>query len=239
VRCARLASPSSLWESGRALHPLDRGLLALHAADPEVCRNAADWPIGRRNRALARLRAACFGPALRGWTDCPLCREQLEFELDARSLSEDQRPERDEPILALGCAFRPPTSRDLAQVAAETDTRAAAIRLIERCGIGGTGASEEQTPRQWSDEDLNEVGEQMALADPLAEIMLHFDCPQCGASFDESLDLAAFVWAEVERHAKRLLLQVHELAAAYGWSETQILSLAPGRRDFYLTMVRA
>ena len=68
----------------------------------------------------------------------------------------------------------------------------------------------------------------MALADPLAEIMLHFDCPACGTSFDESLDLAAFLWAEIEGQAKRLCCEVHTLASAYGWSETEILSLSAG-----------
>jgi hypothetical protein len=189
-----------LWESGRALHPLDRGLLALYAAAPDTHGDAADWPIGRRNRALAELRTACFGPRLRGWTDCPHCREQLDFELDAR---------------------------------------AAAIRLIERCRLDGTAAPADQTSLAWIGADVDALGEQMALADPLAEMTVHFDCPQCGTPFDESLDLAAFVWAEIEGQAKRLLLEVHTLAAAYGWSETDILSLAPARREFYLAMVRA
>lgn len=228
-----------LWESGRALHPLDRGLLALYAAGPDTHGEAADWPIGRRNRALAELRTACFGPRLRGWTDCPHCQEQLEFELDARALSEDARSERGEPILAQGRAFRLPTSRDLAQLATEPDPRAAAIRLIERCRLDGTAEPADQTSLAWTEADTDALGEQMALADPLAEMTVHFDCPQCGTLFDESLGLAAFVWAEIEGQAKRLLLDVHTLASAYGWSEADILSLAPARREFYLAMVRA
>ena len=73
----------TLWERGRTLHPLDRSLLAVHAAFPEVSYEAvADWPIGRRNRALAALRTAAFGPGIGGWTDCPECREKLEFDID-------------------------------------------------------------------------------------------------------------------------------------------------------------
>jgi hypothetical protein len=64
----------ALWESGRALHPLDQGLLAIDAAISEAQHDsAADWPIGRRNRVLAEMRLACFGPALRGWTSCGQC----------------------------------------------------------------------------------------------------------------------------------------------------------------------
>ena len=50
----------SLWEKGRALHPLDQGLLAIHAAFPEAT-SIADWPLGQRNRALAELH---FGAAV-------------------------------------------------------------------------------------------------------------------------------------------------------------------------------
>jgi hypothetical protein len=43
----------SLWEKGRGLHPLDQGLLAIHAAFPEARETVADWPLGQRNRATA------------------------------------------------------------------------------------------------------------------------------------------------------------------------------------------
>jgi hypothetical protein len=229
----------ALWESGRALHPLDRGLLALNAVDPSRHGDAADWPIGRRNRALAQLRTAFFGPALRGWTECPQCREQLEFEWDARGVNDDASCECGEPIRLRGRAFRLPTSRDLAQVATEPDPRTAAIRLMEQCSLDPRAGAEEQESSEWTEADIDALGEQMALADPRAEVALHFDCPACGASFDERLDLAAFVWAEIEGQAKRLLLDVHTLASAYGWSEAEIVSLAPARREFYIAMVRA
>jgi hypothetical protein len=229
----------ALWESGRALHPLDQGLLALRAAYPETHAGAADWPIGQRNRALAQLGSDCFGPSLRGWTDCLQCREKLEFELDARALA--ARPlESGEPVAAGGRTFRLPTSRDLARVAAEPDARAATVRLVELCRLVGWAEPEDQAPAPtaWAEADLDAIGEKMALADPLAEIMLHFDCPTCGASFDESLDLAAFIWAEIEARAKRLLVEVHMLASAYGWREAEILSLGAARRQSYLAMVR-
>ncbi len=78
-----------------------------------------------------------------------------------------------------------------------------------------------------------------AQADPLAEIRLHFDCPACSASFDENLDLGDFVWAEIESQAKQVLREVHLLARAYGWSESEILALSPARRSTYLEIVLA
>src|SRR4051794_13064168 len=76
-----------LWECASALHPLDHGLFALSAALPELpCDVLADWPLGRRNRALAELRCRHFGPVFKGWIACPQCAERLEFEIDGRAL---------------------------------------------------------------------------------------------------------------------------------------------------------
>ncbi|HUD55174.1 MAG TPA: hypothetical protein VMR02_08095 [Terracidiphilus sp.] len=44
---------------------------------------------------------------------------------------------------------------------------------------------------------------------------------------------------QIEARARRLLYEVHTLAAAYGWSEREILSLSAPRRALYLEMVRA
>lgn len=231
-----------LWERGHSLHPLDRALLAIEAGFPETRPdNTADWPLGRRNRALAQLRCLCFGPRFGGWAQCRQCPERLEFELDGEALADGPPSREGQPIIVNGWAFRLPTSRDLAAIAGERDQDAAARRLAERCRVdlGPEPASPASAGIEWSDADLDAVGEQLALADPLAEIVIHFDCPVCGVSFDESLDLSAFLWAELEGQAKRLLYDVHTLAAAYSWSEAEILSLSATRREFYLGMVRA
>jgi hypothetical protein len=243
MRAVTQADLLALWESGRALHPLDWGLLAVNTMFRETQpESVADWPIGRRNRALVEMQLACFGPALRGWTSCRRCDDKLEFALDGRALTESPLPEQGVPIVVNGRTFRLPTSRDLALVAAEDDPGTAAVALVEMCLTNGeAGPVERSLPTEidWTEEDLDAIGDKMALADPLGEIMLHFDCPECGESFDDSLDLPTFLWAEIEGRAKRLLREVHTLAAAYGWGEAEILSLNPARRQFYLDMVLA
>ena len=77
----------------------------------------------------------------------------------------------------------------------------------------------------FTDEEIETIGERMAACDPLAEIRLNFDCPRCQASFEESLDLVSFLWAEIDSRARRLLASVHALASAYGWSEKEILAM--------------
>jgi hypothetical protein len=235
MRTLTQADVLALWETGRSLHPLDQGVLALQAAFPELRESVADWPLGRRNRALAQLRVAAFGASLRGWMSCRRCEEQLEFEIDGRALAEGAEPEMQ--IEVRGRNFRLPTSRDLAAVATEKDATAAARQLLSRCCANGEGLPWKD--EFWTEEWMEAVGERMAEADPLAEILLSFECPSCAVTFEESLDLPGFLWAEMGGRAKRLLLEVHTLASAYGWSEREILALPAARREFYLGQVRA
>jgi hypothetical protein len=220
-----------LWERGFRLHPLDQGLLALSAALPETpYASLADWPLGRRNRALAELRCSSFGPGLQGWVSCTRCGERLEVQLDGRVLMKHDADS--ETIVVNGRSFRLPTSRDLARAARESNPRLAAVRLLESCSL------EKGASPTWSEEDLEDVGERMALADPMAETRLALHCPQCGNEWDETLDLTTFLWSEIEARAKRILMEIHSLASAYGWTEKEILSLSEPRRAFYLEMVR-
>jgi len=228
----------ALWESGQALHPIDQGLLAVQAAFPETRQESvADWPLGRRNRALAQLHCSCFGPTLSGWAACRSCGEKLEFKVDGKALIETGSPTDDSATVSvLDRVFRLPTSRDLARIAALSDAVSAESQLLELCLVEGDVA---EKPAEWSENEIEAIGEQLAAADPLAEILLDFECPVCGDSFQEALDLAAFFWTELEGRSKRLLLDVHTLASAYGWSEAQVLSLGPARRNFYLEQVQA
>ena len=50
---------------------------------------------------------------------------------------------------------------------------------------------------------------------------LRFDCPSCAHQWKSASTSPAFVWAEIEARARRLLLEVHTLASAYGWSESR------------------
>jgi hypothetical protein len=219
-----------LWERGSGLHPLDRALLALAAAEPaETYHALADWPLGRRNAALVRLRRAWFGSAIAGWVACPQCGERLEFSLDAGMLLE-QESAAATPLTVDGRSFRAITSRDLASVAAESDERTAAHKLLRLC------CGEES---QLSDEELEVIGELMAEHDPLAETLLDLSCVACGHGWQEPLDIAAWLWAEIDARARRLLCDVHTLAVAYGWTEREILTLSEPRRAIYLEMVQA
>jgi hypothetical protein len=226
-----------VWESGHRLHPLDRALVTLGAAFPETPHERlADWPLGRRNKALLELRCACFGSRIRALATCSGCGEKLEFDVDARAIAGADIRHGDaaqEPIVVNGEIFRLPTSRDLARAVKAIGGRGAAADILDSCRMT---ADEDAA---WSDDEIEEIGERMAVADPLAEISLQLHCPACGRRWQESLDIASFIWEEIEARARRLIFAVHTLASAYGWSEAEILSLSEQRRALYLDMVRA
>ncbi|MGH9652655.1 MAG: phage baseplate protein [Bryobacteraceae bacterium] len=224
----------TVWERGMGWHPLDRGLLALRFADGSAGERIADWPLGRRNRALLELHEAWFGSQLEAWAACPQCGEKVEFELNVPDLTAPQPDKKQQTTVAVGeQTFRLPTSRDLAQAAISSDEQEASIQLLELCGIGDV------EPAGWTDEIIEKIAESLAAADPMAETRVALTCPACDHEWSDSIDVASFIWAELEARARRLLWEVHSLASAYGWSESETLAMSAARRALYLEMVRA
>jgi hypothetical protein len=201
----------------------------LGAVIPEVPQaSLADWPIGSRNRALAEWLSASVGPGLAGCATCEQCGEKLEFELDARALLETEPTDPDARAEIAGHVFALPTSRDLVRVARADEPHDPVTCLLESCRL------DQGDPLALSQDEVDELGELLALGDPLAETRLTLSCPECEADWVQTLDLTAFAWAEIESRARRLLLEVHLLASAYGWSEDEVLAVSAPRRAFYL-----
>lgn len=244
MRALTGASCLDLWERGRPLHSLDRGLLALSFALSDAPAVAIpDWPLGRRNHALLNLHRHYFGSRLEAWTTCTSCGEDIELEVSAMDLlavnGASTSAENDvlqgfmnaKPIELGGRTFRLPTSRDLAHVASAGDPARAARLLVERCTI---------LPGDDSDLsrcDVEEIGASMAAADPLAEIRLAIHCTGCERSWSEPMDIARFLWNEIESRCRRLLREIHILAVSYGWTEIEVLALSDVRRGLYVDMV--
>jgi hypothetical protein len=218
------------WETARDRHPLDRALVLYALAAPDLPPDSlADQPLGRRNEALLRLHRATYGNLLSAYLDCPRCQERLEFELAASALLPDL--DRDpEPLVVDGHRFRLPTSRDLAGIAGEADVGTASQNLLRSCLVDPDGGAAGPAL-------LERVETAMEDADPLADLALDVACEACGHAWSAPFDIAGFLWEEIDAHARRLLDEVHRLAGAYGWSESEILALSPARRAAYLARV--
>jgi hypothetical protein len=51
------------------------------------------------------------------------------------------------------------------------------------------------------------------------------------------VDIASFLWTELNVHAKRVLGEVDAFARAYGWSESEVLRMSRARRQSYLELI--
>lgn len=77
----------------------------------------------------------------------------------------------------------------------------------------------------------------MAELDPLPAFRVVASCPACGAEATAEVELEATLLFRLARDQRRLLRQVHRLASAYGWSEREVLEVAPWRREAYLALL--
>lgn len=218
------------WEQAADLAPLERALLL--AGDPGL----PSCPLGKTNERLLLLRQQMFGPILEVTTTCTQCRAVVEFELSTRELT-DVKPSEPFARLVHGeyvVQWCSPTPEDLLAVASSSDP---GDSLRDRCLRVSHVDGEPRSHRELPAEAWVAVDEMLAEADPLAEIRVTVTCPECGSDFLSRLDPEAFVWAEIDARARRVLAEVDTLARAYGWTEPEVLALSEARRSAYLRLV--
>lgn len=207
------------WETGAARQPLDRALAILWAAGAAQDCDPADLPLAERDARLLAIRANSFGAVMPARATCPECNAEMAMDLNANDLAN---------ALAQGnwqeTDPRPLTSRDLAAVA-ELQGDAVFETLRARLGIDAVNR-----------DDIGQKIEDLAAA---AELSTQITCAECANDWTETLDVAAHIWADISTATHRLLGEVADLAAAFGWSEADILSLSPARRALYLERVHS
>ena len=232
-----------IWERGSAQPPTERALTLIHAARPDLETDAlARLTIGRRDGILLSLRESTFGRRLTAVTSCPDCREQLELSFDLNDIRlSDSSLESAPPVtLVVGdyeLRFRLPDSHDLIVAAAAGDVDSGRQILIGRCLLAAQTTNEEPVSDHLPAEILELVEQEMLKLDPQANVQVELECPSCRRGWTSAFDILAFFWSELDAWAQRLLVEVHKLASAYGWRETDILSMSAVRRNIYLNIV--
>jgi hypothetical protein len=221
-----------LWEAGASASPAARALLLLRAAGHD----AAGWPVAARDRAL--LTAYCPAP-LQAVVQCPSCAELLDVAIDTQALPDP--PQSPAWVTVQHGSHvvraRSPSAGDLAALPADAPPDGLVSRLIRSCVRSAEhdgGAVDAET---LPDEVLEAVDDALAAASEDGELALRLACASCGTLWDEDLDPVRFAWAWVEERAQAVAADVHTLASAYGWSESEILELSPVRRRLYLSAV--
>jgi hypothetical protein len=168
----------------------------------------------------------------------PKCKTTLDLPLDLKDFTRTEDPRETNAVTEDGrtLKLRVPTGDDQRQWlsafagADAPDTRAIARALV-------AAVDDEPPGTIWRDSWLPAVERALEEADPLTNLEVQTTCPECGASLAVALDLEAELLRLLALEQPRLLDEVHRLAAAYHWSEAEILSLPGARRREYLRRI--
>ena len=133
--------------------------------------------------------------------------------------------------------FRPLNSSDLRTARQSVGVKALRQRLVELCIQQATWNGNEIAAAALPVDVVQELIAVLEQADPQSNVELSLTCVSCGHAWQPLFDIAAFFWSEINAWAMRILYEVHRLAMAYGWSEAEIVSMNPVRRQIYLEMV--
>ncbi len=244
MRVPSAAQLLDVWESALSQSRTRRALSLLAIALPELSEGElAALPIGRRDGWLLQLRKRLFGSQLLLVVPCPHCGQLIESQMGAADLvlDTDQRVPENRIAESHGyrVSFRLPTSGDLIALANDIDADRARELLFKRCILDardthGVAKSAADLPEVV----FADLAAHMESADPGAVVELVFGCPACSHRWQETFDIAGFLWREINAWAQRTLRDVHALACAYGWREPDVLALSPTRRQIYLDLCR-
>lgn len=226
------------WEAGLGQAPVGRALLLHRTARPDVdTGRLPQLPVGEREADLFALRRALFGERMQVRLECAACGADMEFDLDAGQLAQSLGSSGD-PVVRVrqdgwDVEFRLPGIADLQAAARSADPRAALLaRCLVSATLDGTAAAAGELPPPVQ----RRIAEAVEAADPGADLVIDVVCPDCGEATRAELDIASYLWTELDAWARDVLLDVHLLATAYGWSEPEILALSPTRRRYYLEL---
>ena len=228
------------WEHARLQAPVQRALTLLCMAWPQ--RSIDEWAaisIGERDAALLTQHEQLFATAFENVAECPRCAQTLEVAFRADDIRAEPPPAHEALTLCRDgyqIRFRLPNSGDLLAIMdADSGGHAA---LLERCVHSACrGSDSDSVSLEHLPEPVRQaLSEEMARADPQADVTIAMSCPACGHRFRMPFDILDYLWSELEDWAQRALYEVHVLASAYGWYERDILEMSPQRRQIYLEM---
>lgn len=231
-----------IWEAGQGRPGWHQAILILGPAFPELAfAGLTALSIGHRNALLFAVRQAVIGPVMNARVQCPNCTERLEFEQVIGELIDGyEAPVDRDFVLEDGgyvVRFRLATSKDFAAAAAQGDPSAARAALLAGSVIEAARDGEAVAAADLPDGIVESLGERMDAADPLAQVALPLRCAACQHVWSAILDIASYLWAEIDGRARALLADVVTLARHYGWGEGEILAMTPARRNFYIEAI--
>jgi hypothetical protein len=199
--------------------------------------DVAGLPATDLDAAALMIRRAWVGDAIRADTVCPApgCGERIDAAFGIGDYLDHHRPRRPRGVTETPEAgwftldrvqvrFRIPTVADLlAASAASRPAQALSGRCIDA----------PEVPRALA----RRVDHALAALGPRLDDLIGGACPACGEVVTMRFDPLGYVLAELRNVFSGVYLEVHVLAAAYGWPEDAILALPRSRRRRYASAI--
>ena len=231
-----------VWELGHGRSPVDQAVCVLLAAFPQkTADELRRLSLGQRNAHLLAARESLFGSELEAYSECDNCGKSLEFSLSSPALRgglpADSDAEFDLVAEGFVVRFRPLNSLDLVAVSSCGTVEAGRQLLVKRCVLAAQREHETVAVDELPAAVVEGLASRLSECDPQAEALIDLACPVCDFRWQLPFDIASFLYTEISLLAQRLLREVHALARAYAWSESDILALSATRRRYYLEML--
>lgn len=199
--------------------------------------------IGERDARLLQLREWMFGYRLMNMASCPACSGVAEWETNTQDLLLQPVPEK--PAIrtflfeqdGYSINFRLPNTHDIVYAMSDEMYRASPGKVLTDCVMAVSYKGEELSSSHLPENILEALARRMEAEDPQADIQMKVECPACKHAWEAGFDIAGFLWAEINNWAQRAMQEVCILARSFGWSEKDILSMSPRRRQLYLQMI--
>jgi hypothetical protein len=194
---------------------------------------AADLAVPDRDRLLAALYRAEFGPRIDATLRCAGCEQPFDLDFSLvdleRSVSGSAAGVEREPggtfRLADGRRFRLPRGTD-ERVAAAAPADRAELELLRRCLIEGSAG-----------DDVATLSEAMRSVGPVLDLDVAATCPECGVDQLVRFDLQHYVLRRILDEGRQRAHEIHRIALAYRWSLAEILGLTRARRRIYVALI--
>ncbi len=204
-----------------------RALLAQLCADGLVSHDALN--LSEQDMAIAALYAAMYGDTIECHVPCCDCDRKFEtqFELSDWIASLRRGPE----ITRIGpnafrCSdfsFRVPVHGDLGALG-DAPPEVRAKQLAQACVLEGTP-------------DHHELEAALMRAGPMLDDDIEAQCPHCGTHQTFPLSMDAYFWAALRRESPIIVREIHQIAMAYKWSRSEIMSLPRSLRREHVRLI--
>lgn len=171
------------------------------------------------------------------------CQKQMEIEISLEELANLKNRSDDNDYFMVQfdserLQMRKPTGNDQLEWLKSTfPNEDAAIKAMIHTLISYNAKSASNEEYAISDEWVKTINETFTEIDPLVNFSLITYCPYCDKQGCYELNLEELLLQELYKAQLSLMDTIHLLARHYHWSERQILSIPPWRRQHYLAMI--